>query len=164
MHWYIYVLIVLVILAIACFILYKKGKELQQKTESSQEQMRAGAQTQSLLVIDKKRMKLKEANLPKIVLEQTPKYLRRSKVPIVKVKIGPKIMTFICDEKIFDIIPLKKEVKAVISGIYIMDVKGLRSNLDTAPKKKGFMAKLREKATSLQEEEKNDKKNKKNKK
>ena len=128
-HWLIIVLIVFVILAIACFVLYRKGKELQEKSESSQEQMRAGAQTQSLLVIDKKRMRLKEANLPKIVVEQTPKYLRRSKVPVVKAKIGPKIVTMICDEKIFDLIPIKKEVKAVISGIYIMDVKGLRTNL-----------------------------------
>lgn len=157
MNWFIIVIIVFVILAIACFVLYRKGKELQEKSESSQEQMRAGAQTQSLLVIDKKRMKLKEANLPKIVLEQTPKYLRRSKVPVVKAKIGPKIVTMICDEKIFDIIPIKKEVKAVISGIYIMDVKGLRTNLEVAPKKKGFMAKLRAKAEALDTETKAEK-------
>lgn len=158
-HWLIIVLIVFVILAIACFVLYRKGKELQEKSESSQEQMRAGAQTQSLLVIDKKRMKLKEANLPKIVVEQTPKYLRRSKVPVVKAKIGPKIVTMICDEKIFDLIPIKKEVKAVISGIYIMDVKGLRTNLEAAPKKKGFMAKMRAKAEALDAETKAEKEN-----
>ena len=158
-HWLIIVLIVFVILAIACFVLYRKGKELQEKSESSQEQMRAGAQTQSLLVIDKKRMRLKEANLPKIVVEQTPKYLRRSKVPVVKAKIGPKIVTMICDEKIFDLIPIKKEVKAVISGIYIMDVKGLRTNLEAAPKKKGFMAKMRAKAEALDAETKAEKEN-----
>lgn len=122
---------------------------MQEKSAASQEQIRATAQTQSLLVIDKKRMRLKEANLPKIVLEQTPKYLRRSKVPIVKVKIGPKIVTMLCDEKIFDVIPLKKEVKAVINGIYIVDVKGLRSGLETTTKKKGFMAKVREKAETM---------------
>lgn len=159
MNWLVIVVIVLVILAIACFFLYRKGKELQEKSENSQEQMRAGAQTQSLLIIDKKRMKLKEANLPKIVLEQTPKYLRRSKVPVVKAKIGPKIVTMICDEKIFDLIPIKKEVKAVISGIYIMEVKGVRANLENAPKKKGFMAKLRAKAESLDAETKSEKEN-----
>lgn len=163
MKWPIIVLIIFVILIIACIILYRKGKELQEKSESSQEQLRAGAQTQSLLIIDKKRMRLKEANLPKFVLEQTPKYLRRSKVPIVKAKIGPKIVTMICDEKIFDVIPIKKEVKAVISGMYIMDVKGLRTNLEAAPKKKGFMQKMRDKAQSLQEETKNEKNSKKKK-
>ena len=161
MKWPIILIIIFVVLVVACVILYKKGKQMQEKSESSQEQMRAGAQTQSLLVIDKKRMRLKEANLPKIVMEQTPKYLRRSKVPIVKVKIGPKVLNMICDEKIFDAIPLKKEVKAVINGIYIMDVKGLRVGLDSAPKKKGFMAKMREKAMNAQEELKKEQKKKK---
>lgn len=142
-----YILIgVLIVLAVGLFFLYKKGKELQEKQESTQQQMQAGAQIQSLLIIDKKRMKLKEANLPKVLLDQTPWYARRSKLPIVKVKIGPKIVSMICDEKIFDSIPVKKEVKAVINGIYIMDVKGLRGNLETKEAKKGFFAKLKEKA------------------
>lgn len=155
MHWYVIVGIILVVLIVGCFFLYKKGKSMQEKSESTQREMQATAQTQSLLIIDKKRMRLKEANLPKIVLEQTPKYLRRTKVPIVKVKIGPKVLNMICEEKIFDLIPVKKEVKAVINGIYIMDVKGLRSNLEAAPKKKGFMAKLRAKAEGMQEEKNN---------
>ena len=119
MHWYVIVGIILVVLIVGCFFLYKKGKSMQEKSESTQKEMQATAQTQSLLIIDKKRMRLKEANLPKIVLEQTPKYLRRTKVPIVKVKIGPKVLNMICEEKIFDLIPVKKEVKAVINGIYI---------------------------------------------
>ena len=146
MHWYVIVGIILVVLIVGCFFLYKKGKSMQEKSESTQKEMQATAQTQSLLIIDKKRMRLKEANLPKIVLEQTPKYLRRTKVPIVKVKIGPKVLNMICEEKIFDLIPVKKEVKAVINGIYIMDVKGLRGNLETKEAKKGFFAKLKEKA------------------
>ena len=57
-------------------------------------------------------MKLKDANLPKMVLEQTPKYLRGSKMPIVKAKIGPRIMTLMADPKVFDQLPVKAEVKA----------------------------------------------------
>lgn len=143
--WPVIVLIIVVIIGVACFFLYRKGKDMQEKYESTQEQMRASAQTQSLLVIDKKRMKLKDANLPKIVMEQTPKMRRNAKVPIVKVKIGPKVVSMICDDKVFDVIPVKKEVKAVINGLYIMEVKGLRSNLDTKPEKKGFLAKMKEK-------------------
>ena len=93
-------------------------------------------------------MKLKDAGLPAVVLEQTPRYLRSSKVPIVKAKIGPKIMSLICDMAIYDQIPVKKEVKAVISGIYIMDVRGLRSGLAKA-EKVGFMQKIKNKAASL---------------
>ena len=143
-------LVILIVLAviIAVFIaLFLIGKKLQKKQAESEEQMKAAAQTFSILVIDKKKMKLSEANLPKVVLEQTPKYLRRSKVPIVKAKIGPKVMSLMCDAKIFDLIPIKKEVKAVISGIYITDVKGLRSNLETKVAKKGFFGKIKDKLT-----------------
>lgn len=83
-------------------------------------------------------MKLKESGLPSIVIENTPKYLRRSKVPIVKAKIGPKIMTLMCDSNIYNVIPVKKEVKATVSGIYITAVKGLRGPLETPTKKKAF--------------------------
>ncbi len=82
-------------------------------------------------------MKLKDAGLPKIVLENTPKYLRGSKVPIVKAKIGPKIMSLMCDEKIFPVLPVKKELKVMISGIYIMDVKG-RGVLENPQEKLGI--------------------------
>lgn len=138
-------IIFLIILAVAAAVLitlYIVGKKLQKKQEASEEQMKSSAQTVSILVIDKKKMKLKEANLPKIVLDQTPRYMRASKVPIVKAKIGPKVMSLVCDAKIFDLIPVKKEVKAVLSGIYIMDVKGLRSGLEAKKVKKGFIKKL----------------------
>ena len=81
--------------------------------------MEAVAQTINMLIIDKKTMRLKDAGLPAAVIENTPKYLRRSKVPIVKAKVGPKIMTLMCDAQVFPLIPVKKEVKAVVSGIYI---------------------------------------------
>ncbi len=130
------VLIVVLVVVLGALIgLSIYGRKLQKRSEESQAQMKAGAQSVSILVIDKKRMKLTEADLPKIVIDQTPKYLRRSKVPIVKAKIGPKIMNLMCDDKIFDLIPVKKEVKAVMNGIYIMDVKGLRTNLDVKPEK-----------------------------
>lgn len=137
------VLIILAIFTIAVFVtLFIVGKRLQKRQTDSEAQMKASSQTVSILVIDKKKMKLKEANLPKIVLDQTPKYLRGSKVPIVKAKIGPKVMSLVCDAKIFEIIPIKKEVKAVISGIYIMDVKGLRTSLDPKKEKKGLFKKV----------------------
>lgn len=140
------VFIIVAVVIVGIFIgLYFLGKKLEKKQADAEEQMKAAAQTFSILVIDKKKMKLSEANLPKMVLEQTPKYLRRSKVPIVKAKIGPKIMSLMCDPKVFDIIPVKKEVKAVISGIYITDVKGLRSSLDVKPPKKGFFARIKDK-------------------
>lgn len=137
--WMIVMICIIVVLAIALVALYFFGKKQEKKQAEQQEQLKAMAQNVSLLVIDKKRMKLKEAGFPSVVLENTPKYLRGAKVPVVKAKIGPKIMTLMCDEKIFPLVPVKKEVKAVISGIYITEVKGIRGPLEVKEeKKKGF--------------------------
>ena len=147
--WTIVMLVVLVVLIAALVALSIYGKKLQERQEQSQQELENASQNVSLLVIDKKRMKLKEAGLPQLILEQTPKYMRGRKVPIVKAKIGPRIMSFICDEKIFEIIPVKKEVRAVISGIYIMGVKGLHTNLDARQTKLKITDKMRLKMDSL---------------
>lgn len=134
--------IILAVLIIVFIVLSIVGKKLQAK----QEQMKEASQIASILVIDKKRMKLKEAGLPKMIVDNTPKYLRGSKIPVVKAKIGPRIMTLMCDEKIFPLLPVKKELKVVLSGIYIMDVKGSRNNLLQQPEKMGFFQKMKLKA------------------
>ena len=108
-------LIVLVVLIGVCVALYFFGKKAQKKQAEQQQQMDAVAQTISMLIIDKKKMKLKDAGLPAVVLENTPKYLRRSKVPVVKAKVGPKVMTLMCDAKVFEVLPVKKEAKVVVS-------------------------------------------------
>ena len=136
-------LIVIAVIVVAFIILAIVGSRLQKKQDASQEQMKAAAQTISMLALDKKMMKLRDANLPKIVLEQTPKYLRGSKVPVVKAKAGPQILNLICDAKIFDSVPVKTEVKAVVSGIYIMEIKGSRAKQEPEPVKKGFFARFK---------------------
>ena len=108
--------------------------------------MKAAAQTVTMLIIDKKRMKMKDAGLPSQVMEQANKLMQRAKLPIVKAKVGPRVMTLIADEQIYDDIPVKKEVKATVSGLYITGVRGLRGPLEKpVKKKKGFRAKLQEK-------------------
>ncbi len=141
--------IVLVALIVFLFIFGRKAQKKQAETEA---QMKAYEQTMSMLIIDKKRMKMKDAGLPAMVLEQTPKLMRNSKLPVVKVKVGPQIMTMIADAKVFDQIPVKKEVKATVSGIYITGVKGIRGsvNKEQEKKKKGkfktWVEKMQEKA------------------
>ncbi len=138
-------LIILAVVIVGFIVLYIIGSKMQKKNAAVQEEMRAAAQTASILVIDKKRLPLRDAGFPQIVVDQTPKYARRAKVPVVKAKIGPQIRTLMCDEKVFDIIPVKKEVKALISGIYIMEVRGARGPLqkDEKPKKKGLFARFK---------------------
>ena len=136
-------LVILVVLIIACVVLYFLGKKAEKKQAEQQEQLDAVAQTVSMLIIDKGKMKLKDSGLPQIVIDNTPKYLRRSKVPVVKAKVGPRIMTLMCDAQIYPLITVKKEVKATVSGIYITGVKGVRGALETPEKKKGFFARFK---------------------
>lgn len=152
--WQIVMLVILVILIAGIIALYFLGKRAQKKQEEQQAQLEEMKQTVSMLIIDKKRMKLKDAGLPQMVLDQTPKYLRGSKLPIVKAKVGPQIMTFIAEEKIFEDIPVKREVKATVSGLYLTSVKGLHGNKNKqneAPAKLTWRRKFQQKVEKLQE-------------
>ena len=140
-------IVVLVVLTAITIALYFLGKKAQKKQDEQQALMQEHKQTVSMLIIDKKRMKIKESGLPQSVIAQTPKLMRNSKLPIVKAKVGPQILSLIGDEKIFDSIPVKKEVKAVVSGMYILEVKGLHGKAAAAPtKKKGWWKRTIEKA------------------
>lgn len=139
-------LIVAAVIGIIVAVLYFLGKKAQKRQAEQQEMLQANKQTVSMLIIDKKRMRIKDSGLPQMVIDQTPKMMRRSKLPIVKAKIGPQIMSLICDEKIFDYVPVKKEVKAVVSGIYVLDVKGLHGKTEITPVKKSRFKKALEAA------------------
>ena len=135
-------LVILVILIGVLIALYFFGKKAQKKQEEQQAQIEATKQTVSMLVIDKKRMPLKDSGLPQMVIDQTPRLMRRSKLPIVKAKVGPKISILIADEKVFELIPVKKEIKAEVSGLYIVGVKGIRGSLETPVKKEKFFKRI----------------------
>ncbi len=137
-------LVILIIVAVVMAVLYFMGRKLEKRQVEQQNLLQAAAQTVTMLVIDKKKMKIKDSNLPKVVQEQTPKYMRWAKVPMVKAKVGPKVTTLLCDEKVFAALPLKTEVKVVISGIYITELKSVRGGAVPAPvKKKGFFSRFK---------------------
>lgn len=124
--WWGVMLIVMAVALIILFALYKFGDKLQKKQMAQKEQLNDAAQPATMLIIDKKIMPLKDAGLPKMVMEQTPKRYQKAKLPIVKAKVGPQIMNFICDDAIFEDVPTKGEVKAMVSGIYIVGIKSIR--------------------------------------
>ena len=126
-------LIILVILVVALIVLYFIGRRMQKRQTEQRAQMEAMKQTVTMLIIDKKMLPLNKSGLPQMV----------------KAKVGPRIMTLVADNEIFDLIPLKKEVKAVVSGIYIMSVRGIRGPLEQPEKKLGFWARQRKKLSSL---------------
>ncbi|MDO5538748.1 MAG: hypothetical protein Q4F83_01570 [Eubacteriales bacterium] len=146
------VLIIVLVVAIAILgALYYFGRKAQKKQAQQQEQLEAMKQTVSMLIIDKKKMKLKDSGLPQMVIDQTPKLMRGTKVPVVKAKVGPKVMTLMADANVFDLIPVKKEVKATVSGIYITAVKGVRGPLEQpAPRKKGLLGRFKKDSSTAQ--------------
>ena len=130
-------LIILAVFLVAIVVLYFVGKKMKARQDEQQAAIEANKQSVSMLIIDKQQKKIKDANLPAVVLEQVPRISRGIKVPMVKVKIGPQIMTMFCDEAVFETIPVKKEVKATISGNYITAVRGVHgTKLDEKSKKK----------------------------
>ena len=147
MQWYwILLIVVLVILVAASIGLYFLGKKTETKKAEQDKMMAEVAQTMTLLVIDKKKMKMKDSGLPQQVIDSTPWYFRGTKTPVVKVKAGPRIMTLLCDPNIYEDLPVKKEVKVVVSGIYITAIKGAHGKREaTAPKKKTLVQKLQDK-------------------
>ena len=139
------------VLLIGVIVLFFVGKKLDKKQAEQQKLMDENRQNISMLVIDKKKVRFKDAGFPQSVVDQAPKLSKLMKVPVVKAKVGPQIVTFISDEKIFDSIPVKKEVKAVISGMYIVSVKVAHGKTEPVPQKKKnafkrMVEKLQEKA------------------
>ncbi len=145
--WIIVMIVILVILIGAIIFLTVWGKKQQKKMDENQAQIEANSQNMTMLIIDKKKMPLKAAGLPQVVVDATPKLPRRSKVPVVKAKVGPRIMVLIADDKIYDMIPRKQEVKATVSGIYITKVRSLRGPALVAPPKVGFFKRMKNKVT-----------------
>ncbi len=162
-------IVVLVIACIALGILYFLGRRAQKRQVENEQLLEQAKQKATLMAIDKKMLPLnKVQGLPKQIYDQTPWYARRAKMPVVKAKVGPRIMTLIADPKVFDVLPLMSEVKVYVSGIYITDILGARSGAIAPPqKKKGFFARHFGKYVNAAQEEvkaeaKNNNKKKKN--
>ena len=135
--------IILGVILVALVVLYFVGRKLQKRQANAEEQIQSMKQTVSLLVIDKKMMRPAESGLPESALSQIPWYAKRAKMPIVKAKIGPQIMSLMADQKVFEIIPVKKECKVALSGIYIAELKSVRGGkIPDPPAKQSFFKRV----------------------
>ncbi len=159
MPWWLIMIIVIVVALAIMFVLYRVGDKLQKKQSAQREQMAEAAQPMNMLIIDKKMLPMKDAGLPKMVMEQTPKRYQKAKLPIAKVKVGPQIMNMICDDAIFDELPTRGEVKAMVSGIYIISVKSVRGKKvaqeeETGKKKKkgNWRTRMRKRQVEMQKQ------------
>lgn len=157
MNWPIILIWVAVIAGILVG-LYFWGKRLQKKYDEQQEVINQHKQAVNLFVIDKKKDKPENLKLPKQVKDQLPKMYRKKKMPVIIAKIGPQIQTLMCDESVYESIPVKKQIKVELAGILV--VKVLSGKLPVA-KKAGFAAKMKAKMQKVQQDAKSVKKDKK---
>ena len=143
---WIILIVVVAAMAVILTVLYFLGRKLQARQEEQQTQIDAQAQQIAMFIIDKKKLRLKDAGLPEVFMKQANFFTKRAKMPVTKAKIGSQVMNIICDAALFDQVPVKKEVKATVSGIYITAVKGLRGKIVVEDnKKKGFFARISQK-------------------
>lgn len=142
-------IVIALILAALMVFMYFYGRKLSRQQAEQQPIIDANTQDISMLIIDKKQLSIDEAiaaGLPSEIKGQTPFYLRWQKLPVVKAKIGPRMMTLIADPKVFEVLPMKKECKCSVSGLYIRAIKSVRGgSIPKAPeKKKGLIDRARD--------------------
>ncbi len=120
------VIIVLAVIVVILVVLYFAGSKLMEKQANAEKTMKQMSMTMTLLVIDKQKLHIKDSGLMKQVQEAIPFYMRWRRFPIVKARIikanvagGAQVMSFICDPKVYKIMPVKTEVKVTIAGVYI---------------------------------------------
>lgn len=127
MNWFdIMVLIIIIVCAIMAG-LYFLNRWAFKKMNAQQEIVDRSKQTTNAFIIDKKKDKIKNVNLPKMVIDNVPKIYKFINMYFVQAKVGPQIVTLICDKRIYEAMPLKKNVKIEIAGLYITNIVGMKS-------------------------------------
>ena len=130
------VILIAIILGIVVAALYFLNKWAGRRMANQQEMVEKHKQTVTIYVIDKKKDKITNANLPKAMADQVPRMGRIMKMPLVKAKIGPQIMTLVCDNAVFPALPVKKNVTVEIAGAYIVSMKGMKTKKQLAEQRK----------------------------
>ena len=138
------VLIVFVILFIIFGVLFFLSRWSAKKQSEHSDLIESSKQLADIYVIDKKREKPANANLPKAVMDNMPRMAKMMKLNLVKVKVGKQIATLICEKKWFDVLQLKKNFKVELAGLYIVSVKGVKTEDDK--KREAAERKRKEKA------------------
>ncbi len=122
-----FMFVIMIVVAAVGIGLYYLNKRLSSKMTQANSFIESSKQVTSIYVIDKKRDRISNVKMPKMVMDQVPSYQKMFKNNFVQAKIGPQIMTLMCDKHVFKAIPEKKNVKVELAGIYIVSVVGMKS-------------------------------------
>ena len=129
-------LLVSILVVIVGVVIYFLNRWAGKRAAQQQEMVAQHKQTATIYVIDKKKDKITNANLPKAMAEQVPRMSKLMKVPLVKAKIGTQILTLIAEGAVYDALPIKKTVTVELAGLYIVGMKGMKTKMEMAEQRK----------------------------
>ena len=148
-------IIVLVLIAAIVAGLYYLNRRTMRRVIQTQDFIDQNRMTAQIFVIDKKQERPSAHNLPKNVFEQLPKSAKMRKTYLVKAKVGPQIITLMCDKPVYEVLPVKKNVKVDLAGMYIVSITGM--NL-ADKKKKTISEKMSARLNTMMAEQSNNNK------
>ena len=148
-------IIVLVLIAAIVAGLYYLNRRTIRRVIQTQDFIDQNRMTAQIFVIDKKQERPSAHNLPKNVFEQLPKSAKMRKTYLVKAKVGPQIITLMCDKPVYEVLPVKKNVKVDLAGMYIVSITGM--NL-ADKKKKTIREKMSARLNTMMAEQSNNNK------
>ncbi|HIY03547.1 MAG TPA: hypothetical protein H9733_01100 [Candidatus Anaerotignum merdipullorum] len=148
-------IIVLVLIAAIVAGLYYLNRRTMRRVIQTQDFIDQNRMTAQIFVIDKKQERPSAHNLPKNVFEQLPKSAKMRKTYLVKAKVGPQIITLMCDKPVYEVLPVKKNVKVDLAGMYIVSITGM--NL-ADKKKKTIREKMSARLNTMMAEQSNNNK------
>ncbi|MBN2435775.1 MAG: hypothetical protein JXK07_10970 [Spirochaetes bacterium] len=114
---------IVVLIAAVVVVIKMLRKRFAKKADEQKAIVNEHKMPASIFVLEKKKGKITDAKLPKNVLDQVPAIYKLKKMPLVVAKVGPQIVTLICEENVFSQIPEHKNVNVEVAGIFIVSVK-----------------------------------------
>jgi len=122
------IIIVIVLLGAVAAGLYFLNRWASRRMDDQQRMIEQNKTSANIFVIDKKKDKPENANLPKAAISQMNRLSKMMKMHFVKAKVGPQVLTLMCDKKVFEALPVKRNVTVDLAGIYIVGMKGMKSD------------------------------------
>lgn len=139
--------VILVAMFVAILVvvgLYFLNKKASKRMATQSDMLEKTKQTMQIYVIDKKKDKITKVSMPKGVSEQMPWYSKMLKMYFVKVKVGPQIITMMCDKNAFNQLHTKKSYNAEVSGMYIAGFKGMKTANEIKNDKKAKKSRVKQ--------------------
>jgi len=139
-------ILLIVIVALGAIIggLYLLNRWASKRLHGQQDMIEKTKQSTSIYVIDMKHDKAANVHLPKVVMDNMPRTAKLMKMYFVKAKIGPQIMTLMCEKQVFAALDVKKTFQVELAGIDIVSVKDMKSKYEKKQKRKAKKQKAKE--------------------